>query len=123
MKSRMFIVALTLMTLPLFAHASCDSVKSAIDEKIKANGVGNFILEVVAADQADQSEGKVVGHCEGDKAIVYSRGQSNAVGDNSSSAPKESPADAGKPSAVTTSPNNTQTPPLQIVGRSGQTGG
>lgn len=86
MKSRMSIVALTLMMLPLFAHASCDAVKADIDTKIKANGVSNYSLDVVAADQADKSEGKVVGHCEGNKAIVYSRGQSKVSDDNSNSA-------------------------------------
>lgn len=74
MKSRMFIAALTLMALPMFANASCDAVKSNIDAKIKANGVSNFSLDVVAADQAEKSGGKVVGQCEGDKVIVYSRG-------------------------------------------------
>jgi D-alanyl-D-alanine carboxypeptidase len=123
MKSRIYIVALALMTLPLFAHASCDSVKTAIDAKIKANGVDNFSLDVVTADQADKSGDKVVGRCEGDKAIVYSRGQSSAGGDNTSSAPKESPATADKSTATTTSPDNAQRPPAPIVGRSGQTGG
>jgi hypothetical protein len=86
MKSRMSIVAFVLMTLPLFAHASCDAVKSDIDAKLKANGVNNYSLEVVAADQEDKSEGKVVGECEGNKAIVYARGQSKVSDDNSSSA-------------------------------------
>ena len=81
MKFRMPIVALALMTLPLFAHASCDAVKSDIDAKIKANGVSNYNLDVVAADQADKSGAKVVGHCEGDKAIVYTRGSAQAETD------------------------------------------
>lgn len=86
MKSPLSVVAIALMTLPLFAHASCDAVKSDIDAKIKANGVSNYSLEVVAADQADKSEGKVVGQCEGNKAIVYSREQSKVSDDNSSRA-------------------------------------
>jgi hypothetical protein len=98
----MSVVAFALMTLPLFAHASCDAVKSDIDAKIKANGVSNYTLDVVAADQADKSEGKVVGQCEGDKAIVYSRGQSN-VSDNN--------------------PGSAQPVPAPAPMRSGQTGG
>lgn len=82
MKSRMFIAALALMSLPLFAHASCDAVKSSIDEKIKASGVSNYSLDVVPADQADKNGGKVVGQCEGNKSIVYTRGASSA-GSNS----------------------------------------
>src|SRR5580698_7822128 len=101
MKFRMSIVALALMTLPLFAHASCDAVKSDIDAKIKANGVSNYSLDVVAADQADKSEGQVVGQCEGNKAIVYSRGPSSVSADNAHNAPKESPAEGGKPAVGT----------------------
>jgi hypothetical protein len=123
MKSRTFVAALTLMALPLFAHASCETVRSDIDAKIKANGVSNYSLEVVAADQADKGEGKVVGQCEGNKAIVYSRGESAASGGDSSQMPKESPAGAGKSGSAATSPGATSTPPPQIVGRSGQTGG
>jgi len=100
MKSRMSIVALMLMTLPLLANASCDAVKSDIDAKLKANGVNNYSLEVVSADQADKNDGKIVGHCEGTNAIVYSRGQSKVTDDNANKAPA---------------------PP--VLKRSGQTGG
>lgn len=103
MKYRMSIVALALMTLPLLANASCDAVKSDIDAKLKANGVVNFSLEVMSADQADKGDGKVVGHCEGTNAIVYSRGQSTVNNDN-----------ANKTSAP---------PPPPAPMRSGQTGG
>lgn len=92
MRTRLYIAALTLMSLPLLAHASCDTVKSSIDAKIKANGVSNYTLDVVAADQADKSGGKVVGQCESNKAIVYSRGQAAASDDSSSSKSKEHPA-------------------------------
>jgi Protein of unknown function (DUF1161) len=92
MRTRICIAALTLISLPLLAHASCDDVKSSIDAKIKANGVSNYTLDVVAADQADKSSGKVVGQCEGNKAIVYSRGQATASDDSSSSTSKEHPA-------------------------------
>jgi hypothetical protein len=119
----MFVAALTLMVLPLFAHASCDAVKSNIDAKIKANGVSNYSLDVVASDQEDKSGGTVVGQCEGHKAIVYSRGQSKAADDNSNSMPKNSPAEVGKAAPVATSPGNTPKPQHPVADRSGQTGG
>lgn len=123
MKCRMFVAALPLITLPLFAHASCDAVKSSIDAKIKANGVSNYSLDIVAADQADKSGGKVVGQCESNKAIVYSRGKPTTAGDDSSSTPNGSSAEAGKSAPATTQPNNTPTAQPTAVGRSGQTGG
>ncbi|MEO8780090.1 MAG: DUF1161 domain-containing protein [Rhodanobacter sp.] len=81
MKARTGIAALLLFALPMFAYASCDSVKAGIDAKIKANGVSSYTLEVVAADKADAAAGKVVGECEGDKKIVYSRGNTTAPAD------------------------------------------
>ena len=77
MQARTGIAALLLFALPMFAYASCDSVKASIDAKIKANGVSSYTLEVVAADKADTA-GKVVGQCEGDKKIVYTRGDNAA---------------------------------------------
>lgn len=103
MKSRMFIAALALMSLPLFAHASCDDVKSSIDAKIKANGVSNYSLDVVSADQADKNGGKVVGQCEGNKSIVYSRGQSSAASDSSGSKPAKSSSDTDKSAPASSS--------------------
>lgn len=87
MKARMSIAALALMTLPMLANASCDAVKSEIDAKIKANGVNNYSLEVIPADQADKSGGTVVGHCEGISAIVYTRGESKPNDGSSTNAP------------------------------------
>lgn len=92
MKVRMGIAIMALMSLPLLAHASCDSVKSSIDAKIKANGVSNYTLDVVDADQADKNGGKVVGQCEGNKSIVYTRGQSAASGDDAGGKSKQAPA-------------------------------
>ncbi len=80
MKARTGIAALLLFALPMFAYASCDSVKAGIDAKIKANGVSSYTLEVVAADKADAA-GKVVGQCEGGKKIVYTRGNTTAPAD------------------------------------------
>jgi hypothetical protein len=87
---------LALAMMPLFAHASCDSVKADIDARIKANGVADYTLDVVPAGQ-EPASGKVVGHCQGDQQIVYTRGAVSA------SSPSASPAmpmngDSGKDS-------------------------
>lgn len=73
MKTQVVCVALALLAAPVLAHASCDAVKASIDAKIKANGVADYTLEVVPASQS-VADGKVVGQCEGDKQIVYSKG-------------------------------------------------
>lgn len=97
MKIRHYVVAVAWMSLPLFAHASCDAVKSDIDAKIRANGVSHYSLDVVAADQTDNGPGKVVGQCEGDKAIVYTRGSSSAGDGNATDAvPAPAPARSGQ---------------------------
>jgi hypothetical protein len=50
----------------------CDEVKSAIAAKLDAKHVTNYTLEAVPNDQ--NSDGKVVGTCEGGaKKIVYTR--------------------------------------------------
>lgn len=54
----------------------CEELKSAIEAKIKKNGVDKFTLDIVDADKAeDAKDGKVVGSCDGGtKKIVYKRG-------------------------------------------------
>lgn len=57
------------------AWASCDSLKSELEAKIRKNGVENFTLTIVPADAVKEGDGKVIGHCEGNtKRIVYKRG-------------------------------------------------
>jgi len=90
---KLFALVLVAMSVSFAAHASCDDVKASIDAKIKANGVSNYTLEVVAKDQAGQ--GKVVGQCEGgNKVIVYSHGQAGNEGSHGESAPAAAPAPA-----------------------------
>ena len=51
----------------------CIELKSEIEAKIKKNGVESFTLDIV--DKDAQSDGKVVGTCDGgSKKIVYKRG-------------------------------------------------
>ena len=76
----MFRVIVAVMVLGLAGAASaqsmrksCDELKAEIDAKIKKNGVPMYTLDVVEMDS--QSEGKVVGTCDGNtKKIVYKRG-------------------------------------------------
>ena len=103
MKTQVVCVALALLVAPVLAHASCDAVKASIDAKIKANGVGNYTLEVVPASQS-VAEGKVVGQCEGDKQIVYSKGAAaaDAAKDDKAAPAAPKPA-APKPAAASSS--------------------
>jgi hypothetical protein len=51
----------------------CEELKGEIDAKIKKNGVAKFTLDIV--DASAQSDGKVVGTCDGGaKKIVYKKG-------------------------------------------------
>ena len=51
----------------------CEELKAEIDAKIKKNGVSKFTLDIVDANA--QSDGKVVGTCDGGaKKIVYKKG-------------------------------------------------
>ena len=52
------------------APKPCEELKSEIAQKLEANGVKSYTLDVVAKDK--DAEGKVVGTCEGGtKKIVY----------------------------------------------------
>jgi len=55
-----------------FAAKPCEDLKAEIAKKLDANGVKSYSLDIVAKDK--ESEGKVVGACEGGtKKIVYTR--------------------------------------------------
>ncbi|AKA37240.1 DUF1161 domain-containing protein [Yersinia ruckeri] len=76
MKKSLIIGTLLLAMAPLAAQASCESVKADIAQKIINNGVpaSDFTLDIVPNDQAEKSNGQVVGHCENDThKIVYTR--------------------------------------------------
>ncbi|WP_338563472.1 DUF1161 domain-containing protein [Erwinia sp. E_sp_B04_7] len=76
MKYKKLLAAALIMAAPLAAQASCETVKADINQKIINNGVpaGDFSLEIVPNDQAEQAGGQVVGHCENDsQKIVYKR--------------------------------------------------
>jgi Protein of unknown function (DUF1161) len=70
---RLFLpMALLAGTAP--AHAdNCAAIRSAIETKIRSNGITNPVLTVVAQDA--QAPGRVVGSCDrGAKKIVYTVG-------------------------------------------------
>lgn len=93
MNKRFGMMALLFLALPVMAHASCDDVKSSIDAKIKAKGVSDYKLDVVSSDSAS-ADAKVVGTCEGDKKIVYTKGEGSSTSSDSSSSDSAAPADA-----------------------------
>jgi hypothetical protein len=72
-----FLIIAAALVLPAFAFAqtaakSCEELKSEIAKKMEANGVKSYSLEIVAKDA--ETEGKVVGTCEGGtKKVVYRR--------------------------------------------------
>ena len=63
---------LLMLATPAFAAKPCEELKSEIEAKLKANGVENYTLDIVAND--DVKDQKVIGSCEGGtKKIVYKR--------------------------------------------------
>lgn len=97
MKKQIGMLIATLLALPMLAHASCESVKADISQKIIQNGVpeSGFSLDIVPNDQVDQAGGQVVGHCENDtQKIVYKRvgrGDEGSVPDSAGSS-QDAPA-------------------------------
>jgi hypothetical protein len=74
MKALIAVVALLLVTAPAMAQRkACEELRTEIEGKIKANGVKNFTVEIVANESA--KDGKIVGSCDGGtKKILYKRG-------------------------------------------------
>jgi len=91
MKPHGVFVALALLTSPVLVHASCDAVKASIDAKLKAKGLEGYTLTVVAHDEP-AGDGKVVGRCEGDKQIVYTKGTGAAGEAEGGTTPAQPPA-------------------------------
>lgn len=76
MKMRFILPALVVLLAPVLAQASCESVIEEIKQKIINNGVpaDNFSLVAVPNDEADQTQGQVVGHCQNETyKILYTR--------------------------------------------------
>ena len=74
MKALIAVVVLLLVAAPAMAQRKdCEELKTEIEGKIKANGVKEFTLQIVANEEA--KDGTVVGSCDGgSKKIIYKRG-------------------------------------------------
>jgi uncharacterized protein DUF1161 len=74
---KLWIATVVLSCAPLCALAQstpkpCEDLKAEIAKKLDAKGVMNYTLTIV--DKGKESDGKVVGSCEGGtKSIVYLR--------------------------------------------------
>jgi hypothetical protein len=93
MKKLVLAVALCLVVpFPALAQRkACDELKGEIEGKIKANGVADFTLDAVAADQVKDE--KVVGSCDGGtKKIVYKRGGGGGAPKADAAAKADAPA-------------------------------
>lgn len=76
----LFGAALFAVALPVAARKPCEELQAEIDAKIKANGVAAFTLTVIDAAAESDTEGKVVGSCDGGaKRIVYRRGEASTA--------------------------------------------
>ena len=76
MKSLMIVALLLVASAAVHAQAAkpCDELKDEIAKKMEAKGVKSYSLEIMPTEKAKDSEGKVVGSCEGGtKKIVYRR--------------------------------------------------
>ena len=72
MKRYVLLFAALLVALTAVAQAgkSCEELKSEIAKKLEANGVKSYSLDVVVKNK--DTDGKVIGTCEGgSKKIVY----------------------------------------------------
>jgi hypothetical protein len=89
MKTWLTLAAILFLPACSYAQAAkpCEELKSEIASKLDAKGVKSYSLEIVPKDQ--ETDGKVVGGCEGGtKKIVYRR---------SATAPQSPAKEPGKP--------------------------
>src|SRR5580700_7599064 len=80
---RVWLTIAAAFVVPASAHAqapkACEELKTEIAAKLDAKGVKSYSLDIVAKD-ADVTDGKVVGTCEGGaKKIVYRRAAATAA--------------------------------------------
>jgi len=76
MKSLVTAAVLLFASVAIYAQPAkpCEELKSEIAKKMEAKGVTSYSLEIAATDKAKDTEGKVVGSCDGgSKKIVYRR--------------------------------------------------
>ena len=79
--------ALWLLAAPAAAAGNCEALRSQIEAKIRAAGVGVFSVTVV--DAASRHAGKVVGTCDaGTRILVYRQGPPAAAASGATAAPR-----------------------------------
>jgi hypothetical protein len=83
MGSKAWLGIAAVLLVPACSYAqggkACEELKSEIAAKLDAKGVKGYSLDIVAKD-ADVTDGKVVGTCEGGtKKIVYKKGGASAT--------------------------------------------
>lgn len=89
-------LSLSIAALPAFsAQNSCEKVKENIEKNIINNGmpISGFALNIVPADQINQPDAQVVGHCANDtQKILYTRTASGNAQENITPSHNVSPA-------------------------------
>ena len=82
-------VAIILFVASTASHAdNCDSIRSRIEDKIRASGVTSFTLSTVEAGA--RVPGKIVGTCDlGTKKIIYAPTKSPATAEPKPTPPSE----------------------------------
>ncbi len=76
MRSLIVVAVLAFAPVVISAQAAkpCEELKAEIAKKVEANGVKSYSLEILLAEKAKDTEGKIVGSCEGGaRKIVYTR--------------------------------------------------
>ncbi|WP_280562235.1 DUF1161 domain-containing protein [Chromohalobacter sp. 48-RD10] len=121
-------LALGVMALPIIASAqeepraggggndagvmACDVLQDEIEAKIRANGVEDFQLDIVASERVGEggvrendalAGGEVVGSCDGGtRKVIYRRGAQGSGAMSSSDASLSSSNERAKPGSDTT---------------------
>ena len=89
MKALLAIAAVLVVPACSFAQGpkACEDLKTEIAAKLDAKGVKSYTLDIVAKD-AEVTDGKVVGTCEGGtKKIVYKKTTSAPAADKDAAKP------------------------------------
>lgn len=88
MKHLLVVIGFSVLSLSAFAAKPCGELKNEIADKLDTKGVKNYTLSIV--ENADVTDQKVVGSCEGGtKKITYARDAAPAPVE----APTETPAE------------------------------
>lgn len=100
MKQVLLALSCTFLVSTAVYADNCESVKSQIAEKIKANGVAQFSLEAV--EKGTVTDKQVVGVCGGGtKDIVYQRGVASTTPSQTTEQPAESAQETKNAPATT----------------------